>query len=90
MTLRPARARLSRSLPGMLARDTGHVVTVASAAGMVGTAGLADYCASKFGAVGFDEALRMELRARASGACRARRARAARAPRAAWREAHAL
>lgn len=42
-------------LPQMLARDSGHVVTVASAAGMAGTAGLTDYCASKFGAVGFDE-----------------------------------
>jgi all-trans-retinol dehydrogenase (NAD+) len=26
-----------------------------------GTAGLCDYCASKFGAVGFDDALRNEL-----------------------------
>lgn len=39
----------------------GHIVTVASMAGIVGVAGLADYCASKFGAVGFDESLRMEL-----------------------------
>ena len=30
-------------------------------AGIIGVAGLADYCASKFGAVGFDESLRMEL-----------------------------
>ena len=37
-------------------------MTVASAAGLVGTAGLADYCASKFGAVGFNESLRVELR----------------------------
>jgi all-trans-retinol dehydrogenase (NAD+) len=49
-------------LPGMLERDHGRVVTIASAAGTVGTAGLADYCASKFGAFGFGEALRMELR----------------------------
>jgi all-trans-retinol dehydrogenase (NAD+) len=49
-------------LPDMLERNQGHVVTVASAAGLVGTAGLADYCASKFGAVGFNESLRMELR----------------------------
>jgi all-trans-retinol dehydrogenase (NAD+) len=33
-------------LPGMLERDHGRVVTIASAAGTVGTAGLADYCAS--------------------------------------------
>ncbi len=49
-------------LPGMLARDRGHVVTIASAAGIVGTAKLVDYCASKHAAVGFDESLRLELR----------------------------
>lgn len=48
-------------LPGMIARGKGHVVTIASAAGIVGVSGLADYSASKFAAVGFDEALRMEL-----------------------------
>jgi all-trans-retinol dehydrogenase (NAD+) len=36
-------------------------VTIASIAGILGVNGLADYCASKFGAVGFDESLRMEL-----------------------------
>ncbi len=40
----------------------GHIVTIASAAGIVGVNGLADYCASKFGAVGFNESLRMELK----------------------------
>lgn len=49
-------------LPDMLERNSGHVVTVASAAGLVGVCGLADYCASKFGAVGFNESLRFELR----------------------------
>ena len=49
-------------LPAMLARDRGHVVTIASAAGIVGTSRLVDYCASKHAAVGFDEALRLELR----------------------------
>lgn len=48
-------------LPAMLERNHGHVVTVASAAGIFGTARLADYCASKFGAVGFNESLRAEL-----------------------------
>jgi len=48
-------------LPAMLARDRGTVVTIASAAGLVGVAGLTDYCASKWAAVGFDEALRAEL-----------------------------
>lgn len=49
-------------LPGMLERGRGHIVTVASAGGLVGTAKLTDYCASKFAAVGFDESLRLELR----------------------------
>lgn len=48
-------------LPAMIQRGRGHVVTVASAGGLVGTARLTDYCASKFAAVGFDESLRMEL-----------------------------
>lgn len=49
-------------LPSMLARNRGHIVTVASAAGLVGTSKLTDYCASKHAAVGFDESLRLELR----------------------------
>lgn len=48
-------------LPTMLKNNKGHIVTVASVAGLVGVNGLADYCASKFGAFGFDESLRMEL-----------------------------
>jgi all-trans-retinol dehydrogenase (NAD+) len=49
-------------LPDMIRRNRGHVVTVASAAGLLGVSGLADYSASKFAAVGFDEALRVEVR----------------------------
>lgn len=49
-------------LPSMVERDAGHIVTVASAAGLAGTAKLTDYCASKFAAVGFDESLRLELK----------------------------
>ena len=49
-------------LPAMIARGRGHVVTVASAAGLGGTSRLTDYCASKFAAVGFDESLRLELK----------------------------
>lgn len=48
-------------LPAMLARNHGHVVTIASVAGLFGVNGLVDYCASKFAAVGFDESLRAEL-----------------------------
>lgn len=49
-------------LPAMVERDRGHVVTIASAAGFVSTAGQTDYSASKRAAVGFDESLRQELR----------------------------
>lgn len=49
-------------LPEMLKRNDGHIVTIASAAGMFGVAGLLDYCASKFGAMGLGESLAMELR----------------------------
>jgi all-trans-retinol dehydrogenase (NAD+) len=51
-----------RFLPPMIKKNQGHIVTIASAAGLVGTAGLADYAASKFAAIGFDEAIRFELR----------------------------
>jgi all-trans-retinol dehydrogenase (NAD+) len=49
-------------LPAMIERNHGHVVTIASAAGIIGVAKLADYSASKFAAVGFDESLRGELK----------------------------
>ncbi len=48
-------------LPKMVERGTGHIVTIASAGGLAGIPRLVDYCASKFAAVGFDEALRTEL-----------------------------
>lgn len=54
-------------LPSMLEQDAGHIVTIASAGGLAGTARLTDYCASKFAAVGFDESLRLELRRQGSG-----------------------
>lgn len=50
-------------LPAMLEQDRGHIVTIASAAGIAGTGRLTDYCSSKFAAFGFDEALRNELKA---------------------------
>ncbi len=53
-------------LPGMLSRGWGHLVTVASVAGLAGTSRLSDYCASKFAAVGFDESLRVELKRQGS------------------------
>jgi all-trans-retinol dehydrogenase (NAD+) len=49
-------------LPDMIRRGRGHIVTIASAAGFVGAHRLTDYTASKHAAVGFDDALRAELR----------------------------
>jgi all-trans-retinol dehydrogenase (NAD+) len=54
-------------LGGMIERGSGHVVTVASAAGLIGSRKETDYAASKFAAVGFNEALRMELHRLAPG-----------------------
>jgi 3-oxoacyl-[acyl-carrier protein] reductase len=49
-------------LPAMLAAKTGRIVTVASIAATLGTARLATYAASKWGAVGFMKSLAEELR----------------------------
>jgi all-trans-retinol dehydrogenase (NAD+) len=49
-------------LPSMLERNSGHIVTISSAAGIIGVKGLSDYCAGKFAAFGFNESLRMEFR----------------------------
>ena len=52
---------LKAFLPAMISQKDGHIVNVASLAGHSGTHKLVDYCASKFAAVGLDEALRVEL-----------------------------
>jgi all-trans-retinol dehydrogenase (NAD+) len=49
-------------LPSMIERNSGHIVTISSAAGIIGVKGLSDYCAGKFAAFGFNESLRMEFR----------------------------
>lgn len=54
-------------LPGMIERNSGHIVTVASAAALAGVAKQTDYSASKAAAVNFDESLRVELRETAPG-----------------------
>jgi all-trans-retinol dehydrogenase (NAD+) len=54
-------------LPPMIERNRGHIVTMASAAGLIGVPRLTDYCATKFAAVGLDESLRVELKRRAPG-----------------------
>ncbi len=48
-------------LPGMIARDSGHIVNISSLAGWVGSQGLSSYCASKFGLRGFGESLSADL-----------------------------
>ena len=44
-----------------MTRNHGHIVTIASVAGIVGTSQLTDYCSSKFGTMGFTESLEIEL-----------------------------
>uniref|UniRef100_A0A8C5YVI0 Estradiol 17-beta-dehydrogenase 11 n=1 Tax=Marmota marmota marmota TaxID=9994 RepID=A0A8C5YVI0_MARMA len=50
-------------LPSMMKNNDGHIVTVASAAGLIGVPFLLAYCSSKFAAVGFHGALTEELNA---------------------------
>ncbi|KAM9329538.1 17-beta-hydroxysteroid dehydrogenase 13-like [Gastrophryne carolinensis] len=48
-------------LPAMMKKNHGHIATVASVCGHIGLTYLVDYCASKFGAVGFHTCLTAEL-----------------------------
>lgn len=48
-------------LPDMIQRKEGHIVTIASVAGIYGVSFLSDYCSSKFANVGMNWSLRMEL-----------------------------
>jgi all-trans-retinol dehydrogenase (NAD+) len=50
-------------LPRMAKRNKGHIVSVASAAGIFGSPGMVDYGASKFAAIGLMLSLRQELQA---------------------------
>ena len=49
-------------LSDMVSQDRGHLVSIASLAGLGGAPKLTDYCASKFAAVGLEESLRLELK----------------------------
>lgn len=51
-------------LPAMLAQDFGDIVNVSSQAGKNGYADVPSYCASKFGLLGFAEAVRDDMRKR--------------------------
>jgi short-subunit dehydrogenase len=46
----------------MKRRGEGHIINVASGAGWLAGGGVATYCASKFGLVGYSESVAMELR----------------------------
>jgi len=48
-------------LPEMISSQRGHIVTVASIAGILGTYRCSDYSATKFAACGFHEVLYTEL-----------------------------
>ena len=48
-------------LPDMIRRNSGHIVSISSVAGISGACNMTDYCAAKFGAVGFMESLMYEL-----------------------------
>lgn len=49
-------------LPAMLKKNEGHIVSVASMAGLIGAPRMTEYSASKFAARGFMDALRAELK----------------------------
>ncbi len=49
-------------LPAMIARKSGTIISIASAAGKIGSPGISIYCSSKFGLIGFFDSLRHELR----------------------------
>jgi all-trans-retinol dehydrogenase (NAD+) len=49
-------------LPEMIERNSGHIVTMASAAGLLGVDRQTDYSASKHATIGFTESLRAELK----------------------------
>lgn len=48
-------------LPGMICKKHGHIITVSSIMGFLGSPFLSDFCASKFASVGFHASLRFEL-----------------------------
>jgi short-subunit dehydrogenase len=49
-------------VPAMIAAGGGTIVNVSSIAGFIGLFGFTNYCAAKFGVIGFSEALRNELK----------------------------
>lgn len=54
-------------LPGMIARGGGHIVNIASAAGLVSNPKMSVYCASKWAVIGWSDSLRIEMEQEATG-----------------------
>lgn len=54
-------------LPEMIRQKRGHIVTISSVTGMVGTYGCTDYGATKFACIGLHEALHCELKVKFQG-----------------------
>lgn len=48
-------------LPGMIQRNSGHICTIASAGGMLANPKMSVYAASKWGAIGWSDSVRIEL-----------------------------
>lgn len=56
-------------LPGMISKRNGHIVNIASAAGLLANPKMSVYVASKWGVTGWSESLRIELEKIKSGIC---------------------
>jgi all-trans-retinol dehydrogenase (NAD+) len=54
-------------LPTMIGRGHGHIVNIASAAGLIANPGMSVYCASKWAVVGWSESLLLEMREARTG-----------------------
>ena len=56
-----------QALPGMIARDKGHICNIASAAGMLSNPKMSVYVASKWAMIGWSDSVRIELKQAKSG-----------------------
>lgn len=54
-------------LPHMLMQGKGHIVNIASAAGLISNPGMSTYCASKWAIVGWSDSLRLEMEKSGTG-----------------------
>jgi 3-dehydrosphinganine reductase len=50
------------AVPGMMRRNSGHIVNISSVAGVIGVFGYTAYSASKFAVLGLSDALRVEMK----------------------------